>query len=184
MESSALPAWLHHGPLGCWVVGNGSDPERAFPCGQDISRYPSRQSGHANPAPTLVLLGTLRPSCDSPGNASLGQAVEFSMPSKCTRRYSIEIKSVEDGTVLFTAADWNDEEHRIALAQIMGLESRAFDSRTRLYWIDVKDEQGVRQLLTTADWNDDDRRIAIGQIFRLAGVPDDNCFTELLLGLR
>ena len=80
--------------------------------------------------------------------------------------------------------DWNDEERRIALAQIMGLESRAFDSTTRLYWIDVKDEQGVRQLLTTADWNDDDRRIAIGQIFRLAGVPDDNCFTEPLLGLR
>jgi hypothetical protein len=106
------------------------------------------------------------------------------MPSKCTRRYSIEIKSIEGVTVLFTAADWNDEERRIALAQIMRLESRAFDSTTRLYWIDVKDEQGVRQLLTTADWNDDDRRIAIGQIFRLAGVPDGNCFAEPLLGLR
>jgi hypothetical protein len=105
------------------------------------------------------------------------------MPSKCTRRYSIEIKNLEGRTVLFTAADWNDEERRIALAQIMRLERWAFDSTTRLYWIDVKDEQGVRQLLTTADWNDDDRRIAIGQIFRLAGVPDGNCFTEPLLGL-
>jgi hypothetical protein len=165
-------------------LGTDLIPSGPLLAATDTSRYSSQLSRHANPAPTLVLRGTLRPSCDSPGNASLGQAVEFSMPSKCTRRYSIEIKSVEDGTVLFTAADWNDEEHRIALAQIMGLESRAFDSTTRLYWIDVKDEQGVRQLLTTADWNDDDRRIAIGQIFRLAGVPDDNCFTELLLGLR
>ena len=106
------------------------------------------------------------------------------MPTKYTRRYSIEIKSLGGGTVLFTAADWSDEERRIALAQIMGLESRTFDSTTRLYWIDVKDEQGVRQLLTTADWNDDDRRIAIGQILRLAGVPDDSCVTEPPLGVR
>jgi hypothetical protein len=106
------------------------------------------------------------------------------MPSKYTRRYSIEIKSLGGGTVLFTAADWSDEERRIALAQIMGLESRTFDSTTRLHWIDVKDEQGVRQLLTTADWNDDDRRIAIGQILRLAGVPDDSCVTEPPLGVR
>jgi len=106
------------------------------------------------------------------------------MPGKCTRRYSIEIKSIKGGTVLFTAADWNDEERRTALAQIMRLESRTVDSMTRLYWIDVKDEQGVRQLFTTADWNDDDRRIAIGQICHLAGVPDDNCFAEALLGLR
>jgi hypothetical protein len=106
------------------------------------------------------------------------------MPSKCTRRYSIEINSTKHGTVLFTAADWNDEERRIALAQIMRLESRTVDSTTGLYWIDVKDEQGGRHLFTTADWNDDDRRVAFGQISRLAGVPDDNCFTEPLLSLR
>jgi hypothetical protein len=80
--------------------------------------------------------------------------------------------------VLFTAADWNDEERRIAFAQIMRLESRTVDSTTCLYWIDVKDEQGVGQLFTTVDWNDDDRRIAVSQICRLAGVPDETCFTE------
>jgi len=41
------------------------------------------------------------------------------MPSKppTTRRYSIEIKDVDDKSVLFTAADWTDEEARLAVAQ-------------------------------------------------------------------
>jgi hypothetical protein len=45
------------------------------------------------------------------------------MPSKppATRRYSIEIKDADDKSVLFTAADWTDDEARIAVAQILRL---------------------------------------------------------------
>jgi hypothetical protein len=41
------------------------------------------------------------------------------MPS--TRRYSIEIKDPDNKSVVFTAADWTDEEMRIAAAQILRL---------------------------------------------------------------
>jgi hypothetical protein len=54
------------------------------------------------------------------------------MPKERTRRYSIEIKNVAtDKTVILTAADWTDEERRVAKAQVL----------------------------------------------RLAGLPDNNCFT-------
>lgn len=39
-----------------------------------------------------------------------------------TRRYSIQIKDAATGDeVLFTAADWTDEERGVAIAQIMRL---------------------------------------------------------------
>jgi hypothetical protein len=39
-----------------------------------------------------------------------------------TRRYSIEIKDVStQRPVLFTAADWDDDDLRVAVAQVMRL---------------------------------------------------------------
>jgi hypothetical protein len=94
-----------------------------------------------------------------------------------TRRYSIEIKRSPDGLpVLFTAADWDDEERRVAFARFMR-PSRMPDSATRLYWINIKDQNGVLLLFNTMDWTDDDRRDALAAICRLAGLPEDNCFT-------
>jgi hypothetical protein len=94
-----------------------------------------------------------------------------------TRRYSIEIKRSPDGLpVLFTAADWDDKERRVAFAQIMQ-PSRMPDSTTQLYWIDIKDQHGVLLLFNTMDWTDDDRRAAVAAICRLVGLPDDNCLT-------
>ena len=37
------------------------------------------------------------------------------------RRYSIEIKDDTGKTVIFTAADWTDDEKRAAVAQVMRL---------------------------------------------------------------
>jgi hypothetical protein len=42
------------------------------------------------------------------------------MPSSKTRRYSIEIKDIDDKSVLFTYVDWNDEEVLVAIAQVLG----------------------------------------------------------------
>jgi hypothetical protein len=36
-----------------------------------------------------------------------------------TRRYSIEIKDDQGKTVIFTAADWTDDQRRQAVAQVM-----------------------------------------------------------------
>jgi hypothetical protein len=41
------------------------------------------------------------------------------MPNERTRRYSIEIKDDQGKTVIFTAADWTDDERREAVAQVM-----------------------------------------------------------------
>ena len=39
-----------------------------------------------------------------------------------TRRYSIEIKDIKAGrTVVLTAADWDEDEMRVAVAQVMRL---------------------------------------------------------------
>jgi hypothetical protein len=43
------------------------------------------------------------------------------MPKQRTRRYSIEIKDDKGKTVIFTAADWTDDERRAAVAQVMRL---------------------------------------------------------------
>jgi hypothetical protein len=43
------------------------------------------------------------------------------MAKQRTRRYSIEIKDNSGKTVVFTAADWTDDEKRIAVGQILGL---------------------------------------------------------------
>ena len=37
------------------------------------------------------------------------------------RRYSIEIKDDTGKTVIFTAANWTDDERRVAVAQVMRL---------------------------------------------------------------
>ncbi len=39
------------------------------------------------------------------------------MPKDPTRRYSIEIKDAKGNSVWFAAADWTDEERRIAIGQ-------------------------------------------------------------------
>jgi hypothetical protein len=39
------------------------------------------------------------------------------MPKERTRRYSIEIKDATGRSVWFAAADWTDDERRIAIAQ-------------------------------------------------------------------
>ena len=41
------------------------------------------------------------------------------MPNERTRRYMIEIKDDTGKTVVFTAADWTDDERRVAVAQVM-----------------------------------------------------------------
>jgi hypothetical protein len=38
-----------------------------------------------------------------------------------TRRYSIEIRDAKGKSVLFTAADWTDDERRAAVVQILRL---------------------------------------------------------------
>jgi hypothetical protein len=50
------------------------------------------------------------------------------MPKEPTRRYSMEIKDVDEKSVLFTAADWTDEEARVAAAQIMRLAGLPADN--------------------------------------------------------
>jgi hypothetical protein len=46
------------------------------------------------------------------------------MPNKRIRihRYSIDIRDAKGQSVFFTAADWNDDERRAAIAQILRLE--------------------------------------------------------------
>ena len=43
------------------------------------------------------------------------------MAKQRTSRCSIEIKDNSGTTVIFTAADWTDDEKRIAVGQILGL---------------------------------------------------------------
>lgn len=43
------------------------------------------------------------------------------MPKQRTRRYSIEIKDDKGNAVIFTAADWTDDERRVAVAQVLRL---------------------------------------------------------------
>jgi hypothetical protein len=94
-----------------------------------------------------------------------------------TRRYSIEIKRSPDGfLVLSAAADWNENERRLAFGQLMRI-GRMPDSTTRLYWIQIKDRKGVVFLFNTMDWTDDDRRAGLAEICRLAGHPQDHCFS-------
>ena len=50
--------------------------------------------------------------------------------------------------------------------------------RGRRYSIEIKNvaiDETVT--LTAADWTDDEKRLAVAQVLRLAGLPDDNCFT-------
>ena len=51
-----------------------------------------------------------------------GKNVVLGMPNKRIRRYLIEIKDAKGQSVVFTAADWSDEERRAAIAQIMRLD--------------------------------------------------------------
>ncbi len=44
------------------------------------------------------------------------------MPNKRIHRYLIDIKDAKGQSVFFTAADWNDEERRAAIAQILRLD--------------------------------------------------------------
>jgi hypothetical protein len=46
------------------------------------------------------------------------------MPNKRIRihRYSIDVRDAKGQSFFFTAADWNDDERRAAIAQILRLE--------------------------------------------------------------
>jgi hypothetical protein len=44
------------------------------------------------------------------------------MPKPRTHRYSIEIKDAKGQSVLFTAADWNKFDLRVAVARILRLD--------------------------------------------------------------
>jgi hypothetical protein len=44
------------------------------------------------------------------------------MPKPRTHRYSIEIKDAKGQSVLFTAADWNKYDLRVAVARILRLD--------------------------------------------------------------
>jgi hypothetical protein len=46
----------------------------------------------------------------------------FAMPKPRPHRYSIEIKDAKGQSVLFTAADWNKDDLRAALARILRLD--------------------------------------------------------------
>jgi len=50
------------------------------------------------------------------------------MPKERTRRYSIEVKDPDNKPVVFTAADWTDEEKHIAVAQILRLAGMPDDN--------------------------------------------------------
>jgi|HubBroStandDraft_4_1064222.scaffolds.fasta_scaffold152640_1 hypothetical protein len=49
--------------------------------------------------------------------------------------------------------------------------------KTRRYSIEIKDPDNKPVLFTAVDWTDEERRTAVAQILKLAGLPDDNCFT-------
>ena len=44
------------------------------------------------------------------------------MPKPRNHRYSIEIKDAKGQSVLFTAADWNKDDLRVAVARILRLD--------------------------------------------------------------
>ena len=44
------------------------------------------------------------------------------MTNKRVRRYLIDIKDAKGQSVFFTAADWSDEERRVAITQILRLD--------------------------------------------------------------
>lgn len=46
----------------------------------------------------------------------------FAMPKPRPHRYSIEIKDAKGQSVFFTAADWNKDDLRAALARILRLD--------------------------------------------------------------
>jgi hypothetical protein len=48
--------------------------------------------------------------------------VVLGMPNRRIRRYLIDIKDATGRSIFFTAADWNDEERRAAIAQILRLD--------------------------------------------------------------
>ena len=50
-------------------------------------------------------------------------------------------------------------------------------AKQRRYSIEIKDDTGKAVIFTAADWTDDEKRVAVAQVMRLAGLPDDNCFT-------
>ena len=43
--------------------------------------------------------------------------------------------------------------------------------------MDRKDDTGKTVIFTATDWTDDERAAAVARVMRLAGLPDDNCFT-------
>ena len=51
-----------------------------------------------------------------------GKNVVLGMPNKRSRRYLIDIRDAKGQSVFFTAADWNDDERRAAIAQILRLD--------------------------------------------------------------
>jgi hypothetical protein len=54
-------------------------------------------------------------------------------------------------------------------------------AETRSYTIEIKDNAtGQTVMLMAADWDDHDKRVALAQLMRLAGVPDDNCFLDVV----
>jgi hypothetical protein len=50
------------------------------------------------------------------------------MSKERTRRYLIEIKDPDNKSIVFTAANWTDEEKRIAVAQILRLAGMPDDN--------------------------------------------------------
>jgi hypothetical protein len=52
------------------------------------------------------------------------------MGKQRTRRYSIEIKDDEGRPLVFTAADWTDDERRLAVAKVLRLAGVPTDSFT------------------------------------------------------
>jgi hypothetical protein len=49
--------------------------------------------------------------------------------------------------------------------------------KTRRYSIEIKDPDNKSVLFAAVDWTDEERLMAVAQIMRLAGLPNDNCFT-------
>ena len=55
-------------------------------------------------------------------NTRSGRPFLSAMPKTRTYRYSIEIKDAEGLSVLFTVADWDEADRRIAVSQILRLD--------------------------------------------------------------
>jgi hypothetical protein len=98
------------------------------------------------------------------------QAVESAMPKERARRYSIEIKNVATGeTVILAAADWTDDEKRLAVARVLRLAGLPDDNCFR-----SEPERGKARPAAGLALGDDERfirKLGIGEALQIVEGP-------------